>query len=112
MIQLEVNEIDVEAQRKVTFNHQSRDWSMEPMFNQAFLKSVEMFANDTLFTRGHVLVNDVLDMLGLPRTRIGMITGWVLGSQIDFGMDVTTEHSAVFLTLNFDGVIYDRIIMP
>ena len=77
--------------------------------------------NDLLHARGHVLLNDVYDAIGIDRTSAGAIVGWVVSEDgdnfIDFGIyDLPrssrfvngTEHS-VLLDFNVDGVIYDKI---
>ena len=90
--------------------------------NLFFLKAQQTNANVQLTVRGHVFLNEVYDMLGLPRTAAGAIVGWVRGNGddvIDFGIwdnnDINSDfvngynRSKILLDFNVDGVIYDII---
>lgn len=102
----------------------SQNWQPEAHYNQMFLRSQQNFANDLLKIRGHVILNDVHDMLGLERTKEGAVVGWVKDSKdgdnyIDFGIFtgdmwsamqfVNGDESSVWLDFNVDGVVYDKI---
>ena len=50
-------------------------WTKNPEDNLYFLKCQENYANDILKTRGHLFLNEVYDMLGIPRTQAGQIVG-------------------------------------
>lgn len=104
------------------FDSASEHWQKSPEYNLMFLKQQQQYANDLLQVRGHVFLNEVYDMLGLPRTQAGSIVGWVKGNGddfIDFGMyDYTREvvrdfvngyESVILLDFNVDGVIWDKI---
>lgn len=110
------------------FDQTSSSWSKEPEYNFIFLKSQQNYANDLLHARGHVLLNDVYDMLGIPRSKAGTVVGWLLtknGSTdnfVNFGVfDETKDKArdfvnglegAILLDFNVDGVIYDKIDKP
>ena len=90
-----------------------------------FLRKQQEWANELLKSRGHVFLNEVYDMLGIPRTKSGQIVGWVYNSNdeysdnyIDFGVYdggarsrafVNGYEKAILLDFNVDGVIYDLI---
>ena len=106
----------------VVFDQHSRNWQPERWQNQYFLQCQQSWANDMLRARGHVFLNEVYDMLGLPRTAAGAVVGWVAGNGddfIDFGIFEGDEISAkrfvngdersVWLDFNVDGVIYDLL---
>jgi hypothetical protein len=75
-------------------------------------------------SRGHVFLNEVYDILGIPRSQAGAIIGWVLtgdgstdnylnfgifddnDSAIDF---VNGREGSVLLDFNVDGIIFDKI---
>jgi hypothetical protein len=73
-------------------------------------------------------VNDVYDMLGIPRSQAGAVVGWVLSRNgttddfISFGVFedrsdkvrdfVNGREGAILLDFNVDGVIYDKIDHP
>ena len=107
------------------FDPASMSWSKEPEYNLIFLKCQQNWANDLLHYRGHVFLNEVYDMLGIPRSQAGAVVGWVLtedGSSdnfVNFGVfdgksdkarDFVNGHEgAILLDFNVDGVIYDKI---
>lgn len=106
------------------FDELNPNWQSNPEYNALFLRAQQNFANDLLQARGHITLNDVYDMLGIPRTGAGCVVGWVWGQggddYVDFGIfdDVTnprvrdfvngTEHS-ILLDFNVDGPIHHLI---
>ena len=101
-------------------------WTKDPELNKFFLKSQERYANDRLKAKGHLFLNEVYDMLGVPRTKAGQIVGWIYDEKhpngdnfVDFGMlDINDERKRDFingyernivLDFNVDGPIYDLI---
>jgi hypothetical protein len=104
------------------FEKGNKNWSPQVSYNSMFIKCQQNYANDLLMARGHVFLNEVYDMLGIPRTREGAIVGWVKGNGdnfIDFGVFdgdwysgmrfVNGHESSVLLDFNVDGVIYNLI---
>jgi len=105
------------------FDPFSPSWSKEPEYNLIFLSCQQNYANDLLHSRGHVFLNEVYDMLGVPRSNAGAVVGWLLGvgdDYIDFGVWSDRDNSvvrdfvngregAILLDFNVDGVIYDKI---
>lgn len=105
------------------FDESSANWSKNAEHNMMFVRCQQNWANDLLHSRGHVFLNEVYDMLGLPRSQSGAVVGWVMSDGgdgfIDFGMyDVDNERGRDFvngyernilLDFNVDGVIYDLI---
>ena len=104
------------------FDEASPHWTKTPEYNLTFLKCQQNYANDLLKSRGHVFLNEVYDMLGIPRSQAGAVVGWVLGEgddYIDFGMFdgdnmatrdfVNGYERSILLDFNVDGVIYDLI---
>jgi hypothetical protein len=51
-----------------------------PQRNSDFLANQMMWANDMLLSKGHVLLNDVYELLGFEKTAAGMRVGWVKGA--------------------------------
>lgn len=110
------------------FDPLSTSWSKEPEYNVLFLRCQQTYANDLLLARGHVFLNEVYDMIGVPRCKAGSIVGWIVtpdntsDNHIDFGIfnggDATVRdfvngrESAILLDFNVDGVIYDKIDTP
>lgn len=109
------------------FDETSSSYRKNRLMNLTFLRHQQLYANDMLRLRGHVLLNDVLDSLGLERTPAGAVCGWIRGAEdgdnfVDFGIfdrltgdpydeminPGTTEPTMV-LTFNVQGVVYDKI---
>lgn len=102
-------------------------WTKDPEFNLMFLKDQQRFANDLLQSKGHLFLNEVYDMLGIPRTQAGQIVGWVYDEKhpvgdnfVDFGIygDLYDEKKrdfvngyerTILLDFNVDGNILDMI---
>lgn len=104
------------------FDESSSSWQRSPGYNQVFIKAQQQYANDLLNSRGHVFLNEVYDMLGLPRSQEGAVVGWVLGNGdgfVDFGVFggntfmaqqfVNGAERSVWLDFNVDGTIWDKI---
>lgn len=108
---------------KVLFDEVNPNWNRAPEYNQIFIQAQQNYANDLLRARGHVFLNDIHDMLGLPRTKPGQIVGWVLEGDgdgyIDFGVFKNNEFDAmrfvsgqepsIWLDFNVDGNVLDLI---
>lgn len=117
------------------FDENCKEWSPTTSYNLTYLLCQQQIANDYLQSRGHVFLNEVYDMLGIPRTPEGSVVGWVRGygdDLIDFGLydvnldnrgiksidgDVAQERrdfvngytNKVLLDFNVDGVIWNLI---
>lgn len=105
------------------FDEGSPSWSRQPEYNQLFLNCQQNYANDLLRARGHVFLNEVYDMLGIPRSKEGAVVGWILNGEgdnfIDFGAYdgknertrafVNGQERSILLDFNVDGLIYDMI---
>ena len=103
----------------------------DTLSNLTFLKAIENFANDKLRTDGFLLLNDVLDSLGFPKTVAGGHVGWKVRKPgdpngdgfVDFGIDRFLQGTADFadyeflseripVKFNVDGEILDSDSMP
>lgn len=105
------------------FDEGNKNWVKDVELNKFFLARQQAFANDMLQLRGHVFLNEVLDMLGFERTPMGQDVGWLKHGDgdgfISFGIwDATKEGSrrfvngverCVWLDFNCDGFIKDKI---
>ena len=109
------------------FDEYSECWQRNSEYNLMFLKAQQRYANDKLKAKGHLFLNEVYDMLGIPRTKAGQIVGWLYDpdgnsdgdNYVDFGIyDLHnrqkrkfvngTEYS-ILLDFNVDGDILSRI---
>lgn len=106
----------------------STEWTTSPTYNHSFLIGQQNAAND-LFRirtlnakrkgkRGWVMLNEVLEMLGLEQTPTGAICGWLSPLEgevgegddyIDFGFIEDEENGRFLLDFNCQGMIYDKI---
>lgn len=103
-------------------------WTKDPEANLVFLRLQEKYAQERLEAVGHLFLNEVYDMLGLPRSAAGAIVGWIYDpknpdhkgdNRVDFGIYnihresnrdfVNRLESSIWLDPNVDGVIYDLI---
>lgn len=99
-------------------------WEKDPEHNLYFLKCQERIANEMLQERGHVYLNEVYDLIDVPRTQAGQIMGWVYDPEnpdsdnyIDFGiyrMDderkrafVNGHECNILLDPNVEGNVWD-----
>lgn len=107
---------------KVLFDEVNSNWQRADEYNQFFIQAQQNYANDLLKAKGHVFLNDVHDMLGLPRTKAGQIVGWVLDGNgdgfIDFGVFnnfsdgmrfVSGGERSIWLDFNVDGPVLDLL---
>lgn len=101
----------------------NRNWVNNNEYNLLFIKGQERFANDLLKLKRRVFLNEVYEMLGLPRTKAGQIVGWVYDPEggvgdnyIDFGLykdnlgysDYVNGHDpAILLDFNVDGNVWE-----
>ena len=62
---------------RIVYKKDCPGWSDDYFLRETFLYGIERHANDVLNIKGKLLLNDVYDMLGYPRTKNGAIFGWV-----------------------------------
>lgn len=103
------------------FDEVCSGWSKDPEYNLMFLRSQEQYANDLLRAKGHLFLNEVYDMLGIPRTKAGQVVGWCVKSPfydgyVDFGINdernsdfVNGNTNVALLDFNVVGNILDMI---
>lgn len=98
-------------------------WNDVPEYNLMFLKAQERYANDRLRSQGRLFLNEVYDMLGIPRSKAGQIVGWVYDPEnafgdnyVDFGLYqdnlsysdfVNGFDPAILLDFNVDGNVWE-----
>ena len=85
----------------VVFCEGSTGWTKNPELNKLFLIQQQNHANDRLKLNGIVTLNEVYEMLGVPKTAYGQIAGWVYtedesagNNYIDFGIFDTNNPKA------------------
>ena len=108
------------------FDASSENFAKDPEYNMMFLRRQQDYANEMLKSRGHLFLNEVYDLLDIPRSKAGQVVGWVYDKNgntkgdnyVDFGLyrnDQGTRRFVngleynILLDFNVDGVIYDMI---
>lgn len=103
-------------------------WTKDPELNLIFLRQQEAAATKRLEDRGHLFLNEVYDMLGIPRTRAGQIVGWIYDKKnpigdnyVDFGIYDTNKEAnrnfvngyerTILLDFNVEGNILELMGM-
>lgn len=100
-------------------------WCKDPEQNLMFLRRQQDYANERLQTKGYLFLNEVYDMLGIPKTQTGQVVGWIYNEKnptganyVDFGIyDIYNEKArdfvngyerSILLDFNVDGYILDE----
>lgn len=106
------------------FDDECSGWTNDPKINMIFIKQAQEYANVRLQNEGYLFLNDVYVMLGLPRTAVGQLVGWIYDEKnpigdnhVDFGIYKFDKNKEfingyapdVLLDFNVDGCIIDRI---
>lgn len=98
------------------FDKMADGWEKDSYMNICTLNAEQQWANNKLTLEGYLFLNDVLDRLGLGRTKEGQIVGWKSSGEgdgyVDFGIvDCNTfegsswDDNAYNLNFNCDGDI-------
>lgn len=121
-----VNPNDISIYAKF-FDEISPAFKKDAEANLIFLRQQQVAANEKLKRQGHLCLNEVHDLLGLPRTKYGWDIGWVYDLKnpvgdnfVDFGIykDVNDEAKRLFvngkervilLDFNVDGPINGKV---
>lgn len=108
------------------FDESCAGWTKDPEQNLFFLKRQQDYANEVLKAKGYLFLNDVYEMIGIPRTKAGQVVGWIYDEKnpigdnfVDFGIYDTHKESnqrfvngyerTILLDFNVDGNILDLI---
>lgn len=107
-----------------------REWQKNAEYNLTFLKAQQAWANDILKSRGRrgkLYLNEVYDLLGIPRSEAGQVVGWIYDpdnpdhtgdNYVDFGIYdlwkvgcrnfVNGYERTILLDFNVDGYILNK----
>lgn len=107
------------------FDESCSNWYKDAEYNLMFLRQKQEYATAKLKNNGYLFLNDVYDMLGLPRSKVGQMVGWIYDidnpdhvgdNYVDFGIyDVKSRQfvngfeNIILLDFNVDGMILDKI---
>lgn len=101
-------------------------YQKDPGYNLTFLKAQQAHANNILKARGILFLNEVYEMLDIPKTKAGQVVGWRYDSDntmgdnyVDFGiydMDrervrafVNGHEPTILLDFNVDGNVWEQM---
>lgn len=110
----------------VVYDDGCKGWSKDPEANKFFLVQCQNWANEKLKAKGYLFLNEVYEMIGIPKTKAGHVVGWVYDKNneigdnyVDFGIfDIYNEKAMDFvngrernivLDFNVDGNVYDLV---
>ena len=122
----DANPLDNISEYARFFDAASSNFAKDPEYNMMFLRRQQDYANEMLKSRGHLFLNEVYDLLDIPRSKAGQVVGWVYDKNgntkgdnyVDFGLyrnDQGTRRFVngleynILLDFNVDVVIYDII---
>ena len=122
----DANPLDNISEYARFFDASSENFAKDPEYNMMFLRRQQDYANEMLKSRGHLFLNEVYDLLDIPRSKAGQVVGWVYDKNgntkgdnyVDFGLyrnDQGTRRFVngleynILLDFNVEGVIYDII---
>lgn len=108
------------------FDEFSSYWESNPEYNLMFLKAQQAHANDLLKAHGYLFLNEVYEMLGIPKSKAGQVIGWIYDPEnpvgdnyVNFGIyNINRDASRLFvngcepsilLDFNVDGNIWDMM---
>ena len=125
------NKIDVVNPNEISefavmFDDGCNGWTKDPESNKVFLLHQQNYANERLQKKGHLFLNEVYDMLGVPRTKAGQMIGWIYDEKnptgdnyVDFGIFNTYKTAnrdfvngyerTILLDFNVDGNILNNM---
>lgn len=99
----------------VFFDETCPCWHRNAEYNKNFLLQQQRYANEKLVSQGHLFINEVYDMIGVPRTEAGQIYGWVhrpddpnFENYIDFGLaNIHDKDARLFINGHEQSVLLD-----
>lgn len=119
---VEVSEYDGYSEFARFFDDGCAGWEKDSEWNLKFLIMQQNQANEKLKSQGYLFLNDVYEMLGIPKTRAGFQVGWIYDEKnpvgdnhVDFGIHdlynskardfVNGYERTILLDFNVDGNI-------
>ena len=124
--EIDTNQNNVSEYARFFDEWNSPNHTKDPEYNLMFLRRQQDYANELLKARGHLFLNEVYDLLDIPRSKAGQVVGWIYDKDnkvgdnyVDFGIYsinreanrrfVNGQEYSILLDFNVDGVIYDKI---
>ena len=92
------------------FDEACFDWTKDPCHNLMFLRRQQDRANKLLKERGYVTLNEVYELLGIPKRPDAQYVGWLFNQnkRISFGIyDADSESARNFVNGRTDSILLD-----
>ena len=123
---VEIADIDGYSEYARFFDELSSYYEKDSEYNLMFLRKQQRYANDLLRSKGRLFLNEVYDMLDIPRTKAGQVVGWIydpdnpnVDNYVSFGIyDVDKQtcrqfvkgvERAILLDFNVDGNVWESM---
>ena len=125
---IDIDDVSKYSEYAKVFDAACREFEKDPEYNLMFLRRQQDYANEKLKAQGYLFLNDVYELLDIPKTKAGQVVGWTYvkngnnpngDNYVDFGIyDISDEAKRSFingteyniiLDFNVDGLIYDKI---
>lgn len=104
---------------RFVYDSQNDNWTGFHDENLFRLQVAQNMFNDLLKVKGHIMLRDVLNVLGIQDTPASCVTGWIFDEEdpdhkgdnfIEFNIrDYQSEYGYILLDFNCDGTIFDKI---
>lgn len=99
----------------IIFDETCKGWCRDAGKNKYFLLQVQNWANEQLKRKGYLFLNDVYEMLGVMKTEVGFVVGWLYDknsdkydNQVDFFLfDIHDSQKRNFINGREKSVIVD-----
>lgn len=94
------------------FGPENPNWLAEPSLTKQVIDGIQNYADSLLQIKKVMCLNDVLAMLDIPPTDMGLVVGWSKYSNGDGSIDFRTKYigdGKFLLDFNCDGSIYGKV---
>ena len=94
------------------FGPENPNWLAEPSLTKQVIDGIQGYADSLLQIKKIMCLNDVLAMLDIPPTDMGLVVGWSKYSNGDGTIDFRTKYigdGKFLLDFNCDGSIYGKV---
>lgn len=91
----------------VRFDRDCLWWSDNDQRNKSFINDSIQYFNSNLDIGIHVMMNNVFEVLGMPRIGEGYLVGWRPGSRVCIQVEERDENGGYLLKIITDGIIID-----
>lgn len=103
-------EIGTIKQHHLLFDNTNPNWSPQPEYNLAYIKTQAQYLQHKLATRNFLFVNEVLEVFGFEWTADGQVSGWIRSEgYIVIDADLVEGTNEIIIKFAPQGVIVNNI---